>query len=86
MSQRKAVARDRLLRLGRMTRSKKSRGGKKCSSEILGAYCDRTKMRLTGFVRGTGWFLMSSTVLGCSSSSVAPLRIDLRRGASWSCL
>jgi hypothetical protein len=69
-----------------MTRSKKSRGGKKCISDIFGAYCARTKMRFTGLVRGIGWALMSSIVLGCSVSSVAPLRMDFNRGASCSCL
>lgn len=38
MSHRNAFARLRLLSVARITRSKKSRGGTKCSSEILGVY------------------------------------------------
>ena len=86
INHRKPSARLLLLKALRTTRSKKSRGGVKCSSETLGAYCASMKMRLTGFVRGTRAVLRSSRVLGCSDSSVAPLSMDLSRGASCSCL
>lgn len=62
--QRKAVARLLLLSVVRMNMSKKSRGGKKCISEILGAYCDKTNIRFTGLVRGLAWFMISSMVPG----------------------
>ena len=86
ISQRNALARLWLLSVDLMTRSKKSRGGKKCVSDTLGAYCARTNIKFTGLVRGIFCRLIFSKVFGWSTSSEAPLRMDLRRGASCSCL
>src|ERR1700733_8032443 len=82
-------ARDLLLleMVWRVTRSKKSTGDEKCSSEVFGACCDKTKIRLTGLVRGIWRPCIISMDRGSSMlSSEAPFNIDFSRGASCNCL